>query len=287
MNYIKHLTGFFNRIALEDSINPTHISLYIAIFQRWNLSRFQNPVLISREEVMKISKIASLGTYHKCIRDLERLGYLEYSPSYNPYSGTAITMINFANSPKKQSENRASTSSKNEVVKKSTTSKNEQVNEQVHIYNINNKTYTNNKNIDIEKNENLTSSNFDKVKGKKKKEKKGSAQKKEKELMLDLSEPIRDSGKVEIPSLELVKEYFLFQHNTEFEAERFFNYYTSNGWLIGGKTKMEDWKASARNWMLNTPKFSANAPKKPVLSKENDRAYNLNVSTDKNYSEPL
>lgn len=277
---------------MEDSINPTHISLYIAIFQRWNLSRFQNPVLISREEVMKISKIASLGTYHKCIRDLERLGYLEYSPSYNPYSGTAITMINFANSPKKQSENRALTTPKNEVVKKSTTSKNEQVNEQVHIYNINNKTFTNNKNIDIEKNGNLTSSNFDKVKAKKKKEKKGSGQKKEKQIVTSSeveksSVSSRAESRDEIPSLELVKEYFLFQHNTEFEAERFFNYYTSNGWLIGGKTKMEDWKASARNWMLNTPKFSANAPKKPILSKENERAYNLNVSTDKNYSEPL
>ena len=88
------------------------------------------------------------------------------------------------------------------------------------------------------------------------------------------------------PSLELVKEYFRFQKNTEFEAERFFNYYSSNGWLIGGKTKMEDWKASARNWMLNTSKFAVNIPKNQSRQR-NDRAQNLHANNDKNYSEPL
>ena len=89
-----------------------------------------------------------------------------------------------------------------------------------------------------------------------------------------------------MPTLELVKEYFKFQQNTEFEAERYFNYYSSNGWLIGGKSKMKDWKASARNWMLNTTKFAVNTPQK-ILVKEQTRAQNLHTITDKNYAEPL
>lgn len=117
MNYIKHLTGFFNCIANEEIIYPTHISLYLALFQSWNINRFKNPITISREEMMKASRIASKATYHKCIKEL-----------------------------------------------------------------------------------------------------------------------------------------------SEIEAERFFNYYTSNGWLIGGKTKMKDWNAAARNWMLTTSKFSINFP---------------------------
>ncbi|EKT3958386.1 transcriptional regulator, partial [Flavobacterium psychrophilum] len=64
MNYIKHLTGFFNRIALEKSLNPTHISLYLTLFQCWNVNRFKNPITISRDEMMKSSKIASKATYH-------------------------------------------------------------------------------------------------------------------------------------------------------------------------------------------------------------------------------
>ena len=90
----------------------------------------------------------------------------------------------------------------------------------------------------------------------------------------------------EMPTLELVKEYFKFQENTEFEAERYFNYYSSNGWLIGGKSKMKDWKAAARNWMLNTTKFTMNTPQN-ILVKEQTRAQNLHTVTNKNYAEPL
>ena len=88
------------------------------------------------------------------------------------------------------------------------------------------------------------------------------------------------------PPLELIKEYFKFQEYSEFEAERFFNYYTSNGWLIGGKTKMKDWKAAARNWMLNTNKFNIKTPQTSPVQ-EQTRAYNLHTVTDKNYAEPL
>ena len=32
------------------------------------------------------------------------------------------------------------------------------------------------------------------------------------------------------------------------EAEKFVDFYTSKGWLVG-KAKMKDWKAAVRNWM--------------------------------------
>lgn len=38
------------------------------------------------------------------------------------------------------------------------------------------------------------------------------------------------------------------------EAEKFFNYYTSNGWRVG-RNKMKDYKATARNWLLNAKEF--------------------------------
>jgi hypothetical protein len=31
------------------------------------------------------------------------------------------------------------------------------------------------------------------------------------------------------------------------DAERFMNYYESNGWMVG-RTKMKDWKAALANW---------------------------------------
>src|SRR5690606_33469474 len=80
---------------------------------------------------------------------------------------------------------------------------------------------------------------------------------------------------------ELIK-YFQEQNFPELEAKKFFNYFSSNGWLVGGKTPMANWKAAAQNWMINSKNFNAqhhhntdNSPK------------NLSTSTNKNYSEPL
>ncbi|WP_255510548.1 hypothetical protein [Flavobacterium sp. GSA192] len=96
MNYIKHLTGFFEKVAIDKTLNPTHISLYIALFQFWNCNRFKNPISISRDEVMRISKISSKATYHKCLKNLHNLGYINYEPSYNPFKGSHVILFNFS-----------------------------------------------------------------------------------------------------------------------------------------------------------------------------------------------
>ena len=40
MNYIKLLNAAFEKFFFDDRLNPTHISLYMALFQEWNSSRF-------------------------------------------------------------------------------------------------------------------------------------------------------------------------------------------------------------------------------------------------------
>jgi SOS-response transcriptional repressor LexA len=259
MNYIKHLTGFFNCISNEELIYPTHISLYLALFQSWNVNRFKNPITISRDEMMKASRIASKATYHKCIKELQLLGFIEYLPSYNPYHGTEVIMYNLSDGNKRRGSS----------IIGNTKPIIEQVNGQAtehviepHIYN-NKQTFKNNKNISIE-------SNF-----------KDSFE--EDYLETDEKEKKSSAKKKESPSFELVKEYFKHQEYSEIEAERFFNYYTSNGWLIGGKTKMKDWNAAARNWVLTTSKFSMNSPE----NRERSRVNNLHTQEDKDYAEPL
>ena len=48
------------------------------------------------------------------------------------------------------------------------------------------------------------------------------------------------------PTLQEVKDYCLKMGYTHVDAERFIDYYTSNGWMVG-KNRMKDWKAAARN----------------------------------------
>ena len=159
----------------------------------------------------------------------------------------------------------------------------ERVNRQPYIYKY--KTFKNKRNIDRELE--IKIKNNDLIFKKEKKEKEETA------LLLDATEKKqikkqkgKSSAKKEIPEMELVKDYFKFQEHSEFESGRFFDYYYRNGWLIGGKIQMKDWKVSAPNWMLNTSKFSVNVPKSSV-SKEVIRPQKLHTTTNKNYDEPL
>ncbi|TDE05343.1 transcriptional regulator [Flavobacterium hiemivividum] len=287
MNYIKHLTGFFNKINYEPTLNPTHISLYLALFQCWNVNRFKNPTGISREEIMKASKIHSKATYHKCMKELELLGFMVYNPTFNPHSCSNIVMVNFSAEEKTISKIPQSTRSKNEPLNNLNESKNEQgieqLNEQVYIYN---KKQTSKNNLNNIKLDTKTISTKEPVQNlnplinpKEKKEKEKSCAKKEKLVELDLF------FETTVPSLEMILEYFAFKESSQIEANKFFNYYSSIGWLIGGKTKMKDWKAAARNWMLNTAKFAANTQKTDYNSQP--KPMHLHTATQKNYDEPL
>ena len=48
------------------------------------------------------------------------------------------------------------------------------------------------------------------------------------------------------PSIEEVQQY-ITEQGYHVDAERFVDYYTSNGWMVG-KNKMKDWKAAVRTW---------------------------------------
>lgn len=277
MNYIKHLTGFFEKVAIDKTLNPTHVSLYIALFQFWNCNRFKNPISINRDEVMRISKISSKATYHKCLKNLHSLGYINYEPSYNPFKGSHVILFNFSEDlkPLPKSERKPKNEPLIELVSEQALNKSctsiETGTEQAVVPSIN---YINNTNILNDKNvsnlEKLTK-NFEEINNSDLKneieEKEKSSAKKEKEEKLQ-------------PTIENVKSYFQENNFPEQEAQKFYNYFKSVGWLVGGKTPMVDWQAAAQNWMINAPKFISNA-------EQPNRAKQLNTATDKDYSEPL
>ena len=93
VNYIKHLNAVFLLFSKDNRLNPTHISLYMALFQLWNTNRFPREFFINRSEVMQLSKIGSKSTYHRCIKELHHWSYIIYSPSHNPYKGSKINIL--------------------------------------------------------------------------------------------------------------------------------------------------------------------------------------------------
>ncbi len=98
MNYIKHLNAVFQQFSMDSRLNPTHISLYVALFQYWNINRFRKSFFINRQEVMAMAKIGSKATYHRCLKCLHDWKYIHYMPSHNPYKGSQIKMLKFGTS---------------------------------------------------------------------------------------------------------------------------------------------------------------------------------------------
>lgn len=56
------------------------------------------------------------------------------------------------------------------------------------------------------------------------------------------------------PTVEEVRSYCA-ERNNNVDAQRFVDYYTANGWLVG-KNKMKDWRAAVRTWERNNTSSS-------------------------------
>ena len=55
MNYITHLNAVFNQMDQDTALTAQDISLYIALFRRWNKNFFKNPIVVVRDELMKMA----------------------------------------------------------------------------------------------------------------------------------------------------------------------------------------------------------------------------------------
>ena len=218
VNYIKHLKGVFIQFSKDNRLNPTHISLYVALFQIWNSNRFLEEFYINREEVMSFSKIGSKSTYHKCIKELNHWQYIIYYPSHNPFKGSKIKMFDFGTTSRQ--------------VLYPSSPKNGQA-----LVSINKHIQTN-KNIN----------KLDKPKNEK-----------------------------------IVIDFFKIENWTKIEAQKFFNHYQGIGWKVGGKTKIVNWQATAKNWMLKAEEIKNKQTYKPVSQNQD----NLKTTKNKSYNKPL
>ena len=79
---------------------------------------------------------------------------------------------------------------------------------------------------------------------------------------------INNKGRFVKPSVEEIRAYCL-ERNNGINAQQFFDYYESKGWMIG-KNHMKDWKASVRTWE-NRRKGEANGSVGTVSSDDEER----------------
>jgi hypothetical protein len=87
------LMRFLTRLGEDKRLNTSHISLCFALIVCWNDQKHKSPFKISRRILMNYGKIASISTYHICIKDLISFGLIVYSPSYDYYQGTLVSLL--------------------------------------------------------------------------------------------------------------------------------------------------------------------------------------------------
>jgi hypothetical protein len=77
----------------DSRITVWHMAVLFGIIQLANGYDFKEPIYISRKKIMSLSHVNNFVTYHKCIKELQIFGYIEYFPSYHPGIRSKIYLI--------------------------------------------------------------------------------------------------------------------------------------------------------------------------------------------------
>ncbi|WP_083265061.1 MULTISPECIES: cupin domain-containing protein [Flavobacteriaceae] len=250
MNYIKLLNAAFEKFFFDDRLNPTHISLYMALFQEWNSSRFADEFYVNRRELMRVAKIGSKSTYHRCVTDLDSWNYLSYFPSNNPYKGSKIKMSIIGTSDEPV------TGQYNPIL--------EQLAEQyrpirepvVYQHHPNN-----GQAVDSHR---PTSG----------------------QALVSTINNTKQVNNIKQPKgWQTVINFFIEKGFNADEGKKFFEHYETRNWQTSDGNEIRDWRALATNWMDRTELYAEeNKPNKKQASQIKD---NLRTSKNKDYGQPL
>ena len=74
----------------DKRVNLWHICIYAALVYYWEERGHKNPFCITRREIMTLSHVHSLPTYHKYMNEIIEFGFANYQPSYNPFLGSLV-----------------------------------------------------------------------------------------------------------------------------------------------------------------------------------------------------
>ena len=250
MNYIKLLNAAFEKFYFDDRLNPSHISLYMALFQEWNICRFMDEFYVNRRDLMRCAKIGSKSTYHRCIVELDSWQYLTYFPSNNPYKGSKIKMaiIGTSDEPVVGQYNPIL-----EQLAEQYRPNDEPVVYQHHP--------TNGQAVDSHR---PTSG----------------------QALVSTINNTKQVNTIKQPNgWQAVIDFFIKKDFNADEGKKFFEHYETRNWQTSDGKEIRDWRALASNWMDRTELYAEeNKPNKKQQSQIKD---NLRTTKNKDYGQPL
>lgn len=250
MNYIKLLNAAFEKFYFDDRLNPTHITLYMALFQEWNSSRFADEFYVNRRDLMRAAKIGSKSTYHRCVTNLDSWLYLCYFPSNNPYKGSKIKMSIIGTSDEPVS------GQYNPIL--------EQLAEQYHPRVVPLEGHHHPKNGQVVDLHHPTSG----------------------QALVSTINNTKQINNIKQPKgWQVVIDFFIEKGFIADEGKKFFEHYETRNWKTSDGKEIRDWRAVAINWMDRTEIFAEE--KKSNKKQVSQIKDNLRTTKNKDYGQPL
>ncbi|MCH7406305.1 hypothetical protein [Belliella aquatica] len=87
------ISQIVNSLINDNTFQTSHISIGLALIHEFLLNGGSEFFRISRRKIMKHSQVKSLGTYHRCMKELVKKNLITYNPSYHPKLGSEVSFV--------------------------------------------------------------------------------------------------------------------------------------------------------------------------------------------------
>ena len=235
---------------------------------------------------MELSRLGSVNTYARCMKELSEWGYIRYIPSSNIHSGSRVTCIRFDTASDTAGNTASDTGTDttgNTGIScdlKSDTGRNTTGGE---IEGAGLKNDTARSTATDTASDTLLINLKNKNKQEEESSKRNSDKNQGKENLGERKNLGNDSGpKFLIPEFEMVRQFFVQNQSSTDEAQKFYSRYQSSGWKTADMKTIISWQAIARKWIENNQNNQADEREPNQV-----RTGKLNVAVNKNYNEPL
>jgi len=88
-----NILKYLNLFEKDTRLNVWHFSLLSAVLYLGHRQKQSKIIKVSRSRIMSLSHIKTLPTYHKYFKELQTMGYIKYTPSYNPGYKSEVELL--------------------------------------------------------------------------------------------------------------------------------------------------------------------------------------------------
>lgn len=90
---LQNLLKYLDLFEKDSRLNVWHFSLLSAVLYLGYRQEQAAIIKVSRSRIMSLSHIKTLPTYHKYFKEIQTMGYIKYTPSYNPGYQSEVELL--------------------------------------------------------------------------------------------------------------------------------------------------------------------------------------------------